>query len=125
VIASKDHLTIPGNSDTLARSALAGTPAFRLFDVAAGASLTLENLTLQSGVAQGLFPAGGGIYNQGTLTIDACDLASNSASGFGDGGAIFNGQTGSLTVDDTTLSGNSAGYEGGGIFNDTTMGPWW
>src|SRR5262249_10621005 len=36
-------LVIVGNGDKIERSTAAGTPAFRLFDVAAGASLTLKN----------------------------------------------------------------------------------
>src|SRR5262245_52755538 len=47
LIAANDHLTILGSGDVIERSSAGGTPAFRLFDVAAGASLTLENLTLQ------------------------------------------------------------------------------
>jgi hypothetical protein len=53
VIKAKDQLTIVGNGDTIARSTAAGTPPFRLFDVASGASLTLENLTVQGGLAMG------------------------------------------------------------------------
>jgi hypothetical protein len=49
VIASGDNLTIVGNNDTIERSYASGTPEFRLFDVASGASLTLENLTVQNG----------------------------------------------------------------------------
>jgi hypothetical protein len=116
VIAAKDQLTIIGNLDSLDRSPAAGTPAFRLFDVAAGAGLTLENLTLQGGIATFEFPAGGAIYNQGTLRIDDCILSSNVANSSGAGGAIFNGQAGSATIDASTLAGNSAGG-GGGIFN--------
>ena len=51
VIASGNNLTIVGNGDTIRRSLVAGTPAFRLFDVAAGASLELYGLTLKNGLA--------------------------------------------------------------------------
>src|SRR5262249_17897016 len=47
VIAANDNLTILGNSDVIQRNTATGSPAFRLFDVAAGASLTLQNLTVQ------------------------------------------------------------------------------
>src|SRR5262249_53292111 len=53
VIADQDLLTIIGSNNTIERSTAAGTPAFRLFDVAVGGSLTLLNLTLQNGVASG------------------------------------------------------------------------
>src|SRR5262249_39041623 len=53
VITSGDNLTLVGNGDLLQRSTASGTPAFRLFDVAGGAALTLVNLTLQNGRAFG------------------------------------------------------------------------
>ena len=53
VIAAKDNLTILGNGATLARSTAAGTPPFRLFYVAAGANLTLQDLTLVNGLVIG------------------------------------------------------------------------
>src|SRR5437868_4290565 len=40
VIAANENLTILGSGDTIERSSATGTPAFRLFDVPAGASLT-------------------------------------------------------------------------------------
>src|SRR5262249_783044 len=46
-IAATEDLTIRGNGGVIERSTAPGTPAFRLFDVAAGATLRLENLTLQ------------------------------------------------------------------------------
>jgi hypothetical protein len=83
VIARKDTLTIIGNGDTIERSTALGTPAFRLLDVAGGASLTLENLTLQNGLAfgSGISAEGGGIYNQGTLVLDGATVQQNQALG--------------------------------------------
>jgi hypothetical protein len=67
VIAAGNNLTIVGNGDTIERSAVAGTPAFRLLDVAAGATLTLKSLTLQGGSAfgAGVAAQGGAIYSGG------------------------------------------------------------
>src|SRR5262249_31768540 len=95
-------------------------PAFRLFDVAAGGSLTLENLTLRNGLETGgtmVGGEGGAIYNQGTVNLIGVTVASNAAPGF-EGGAIFN--TGVLSISGGSLTGNSSeGYgEGGAIFND-------
>ncbi len=53
VIALDDQLTLAGGGFTIERSTSAGTPAFRLLDVANGASLTLQNLTLTNGLAFG------------------------------------------------------------------------
>jgi hypothetical protein len=111
VIAANDDLTIAGNGDTITRGNGSGTPAFRLFDVAAGGSLTLQHLTLQGGLAA----AGGAIYNQGTLTLSGVTVQNNTAQGssvyLGYGGSAFGGgiySGGSLTVEDSTLQNNQA-----------------
>ena len=63
---------------------------------------------------------GGGIDDEGTLTLTNCTIAGNSASGGGNGGGIYN--NGPLTGMGCTLSGNSVtGGYGGGIANDDTM----
>src|SRR5262249_55941963 len=51
LILAGEDLTVVGSGDVIERSTAAGTPAFRLFDVATGGSLTLQNLTLQGGLA--------------------------------------------------------------------------
>jgi hypothetical protein len=78
-----DTLTIIGNGDTIERSTASGTPAFRLFDVASGASLTLQNLTLQNGLAfgSGSSAEGGAIFNQGTLVLSSVTAQGNVAQG--------------------------------------------
>jgi hypothetical protein len=130
VIAANDNLTLAGSGDTLARSAHSGTPAFRLLDVAAGASLTLSNLTLQGGLAfgAGVAAAGGAIYNQGTLLLTGVTLQNNSAQGSAGqsnggagqsaaGGGIYSG--GALTLHGCTLQNNQVlggqGYGQGGF----------
>jgi hypothetical protein len=82
-IKNGDNLTILGNADTIERSTAAGTPAFRLFDVARGGLLTLANLTLQNGLASGAGTAadGGAISNQGTLVLSAVTVQNNVALG--------------------------------------------
>ena len=83
VIAANDNLTIVGNGDTIERSTASGTADFRLFDVAAGASLTLQNLTLQGGLAadSGVSAEGGAIDNQGALTLSGVTVQNNIAQG--------------------------------------------
>ena len=115
VIAAKDTLTIVGNGDTIQRSTASGTPAFRLFDVAGGASLILKSLTVQNGLAQGdgsgaASAEGGAIYSQGTLTLNTVTVQNNTAQGYSDGnaagGGIYSG--GSLTVQSSTIQNNQA-----------------
>jgi hypothetical protein len=91
VIAANNNLTIRGNGATIARSTAPGTPAFRLFDVAPGAALTLEDLTLANGQA-------------------IADPASN-----GCGGAVLVAAGASLTVKRSAFVGNRVvGGDGGG-----------
>jgi hypothetical protein len=82
VIAAKDSLTITGQGgDVIQRDTAA--PAFRLFDVASYASLTLTNLTVQNGLAlgSGSSAEGGALYNQGSLALNSVTVQSNSAQG--------------------------------------------
>jgi hypothetical protein len=109
-----DKLTISGNNAT----GVFDIPA-SLYDPAT-ATVTITGLTIADGNAL----AGGGIFNQGTLTLDHCTLSGNHAGAywFSGGGAIDNG--GTLTVTNSTLSGNHAdgsGYGGGGILNAGTL----
>jgi len=120
VIAANDNLTIAGNGDTIARSTDAGTPAFRLFDVASGAALTLKDLT----IADGLANQGGGIANAGNLTLSNSNLFGNQAVGGLGGGGIFNESNASLTLKSSVLLGNQATSAaagdvfGGGLLNE-------
>jgi hypothetical protein len=146
VIAAGDNLTITGSNDVIQRSTANKTAAFRLFDVAAGASLTLTatsgTLTLQNGLITGgvqLYAgntaAGGAIYSQGTLSLTGVIVQNNTAQGAAGakgvdgadaaGGGIYS--TGSLTVDSCTIQNNRAiGGQGGSghsaPFGDTTAG---
>jgi hypothetical protein len=126
---------------TIERSATLATPAFRLFEVAAGGSLTLRNLTLQGGMAgsyltpQGTaaIAQGGAIYNGGSLALDGVTLRNNTARGAGNysywyspmpgvdgaGGAVFS--NGALTVTGSAFMNNVAA--GGGGFNATAIRP--
>jgi hypothetical protein len=124
VIAANDNLTILGNGDTVARSTATGTPAFRLLDVAGLASLTLQNLTLQGGLAlgYGVSAEGGGIYSQGSLDLNGVTVQNNTAQGrqAGAGGGIWS--SGALTLeggtkvqDNLALAGLYNGC-GGGLY---------
>jgi hypothetical protein len=95
VITANDKLTILGSGHTIERNTAEGTPAFRLIDVAKGASLALKDLTLENGLASGstVLVEGGAIYNQGTLRLTNVVLQGNmvqSTAGLSDalGGAI-------------------------------------
>jgi hypothetical protein len=95
VIASKDNLTVVGNGDVIERSGASGTPAFRLFDVGKGGSLTLQNLTVQGGLEDGSGSSaeGGASFNQGTLILSGVIVQDNIAQG-SDGASSTNGKPG-------------------------------
>jgi hypothetical protein len=129
ILSDTGHkLVIHGNGATLGRSTVVGTPRFRIFQIAAGADVTISGLTITNGNANlntdGV-SLGGGIFNNGgTLTITNSTLSGNSASAAGggvsgEGGGIFN-NNGTLTITNSTLSGNSASDAGGGIFNSVS-----
>jgi len=59
---------------------------------------------------------GGGIVNDGTLTLRGCTVSFNYSNSVA--GGIYN--EGTLTVSGCTVTGNSADFEGGGIYNDTS-----
>ena len=95
VIAANNNLTIRGNGATIARSTAPGTPAFRLFDVASGAALTLQNLTLANGLVigdTGMDASGGAILNAAgaSLTVKCSILVGNQVVG-GDGAGGLGG----------------------------------
>jgi hypothetical protein len=127
IAAAGGPLTIQGNGDTIERGTASGTPAFRLFDVAVGASLTLANVAVQGGLVYG---AGGGIYSSGSLTLEAGTIISgNEAIGLSwsasaKGGGLYVAG-GTATLSNVTLSSNSARGvsgvvgvpgEGGGLY---------
>jgi len=76
-------------------------------------TLTLSNVSLSGNSATN----GGGLANTGVLTAYNVTFANNSAAT--DGGAIYN--TGTMTLGNGTLFGNSAGDSGGGIDNPGTL----
>jgi hypothetical protein len=115
VIAANDALTIVGNGDTIERSTAAGTPAFRLLEVASGGSLTLGNLTLQGGLVQNIDRApggigGGAIVSYGTLILNGVTVQDNMAVGLPDWSTGVNGTGGGIYA-----AGGSITLEGGTI----------
>ncbi|UTC45752.1 hypothetical protein E4N72_03740 [Treponema vincentii] len=109
---------IDANKDTGSK------PTHRIFKVKSGNTLTLENLTLTGGKAEGTQDAdnyGGAIYASGaTVNITNCTLKGNEAvSG---GGAIYARKEGS-TASTITISGGTIGGTGTNEKNKVT-GKW-
>jgi len=107
------NLTVQGpGASTLAVS---GHNASRVFDIGSSATVSITALTIEAGFNNDSLPggSGGGILNDGTLSL-ANDTITGSYARY-DGGGIAN--YGTLTLTDSTVSGNTANYAGGGIAN--------
>jgi hypothetical protein len=70
-------------------------------------------VTIQGGDSS----SGGGIYNDGVLTLTNDNIVANQASQAG--GGLFN--DGIATVSGTVIQGNTSGYAGGGVYNASAM----
>jgi hypothetical protein len=110
-------VTVNGDGASIDRSS---TAAFRFFDVASGASLALNNLTLSNGLAPtAVSPdvgyGGGAVISHGALSVNRVTFIGNqSPSHTGtSGGAIDSASA--LSVTNSTFTHNLA-QEGGGIF---------
>ena len=83
------------------------------------ANVTLSKVTISNGVSA----FGGGIYNEGTLTVNSSTISGNTAAdsfGYAYGGGIYS--FGTLVINNSTLSGNfaSASFKsaaGGAIYS--------
>ena len=125
------NLTIKGktgaNSDMLnANRSVLGADAHRIFNVANGKTLTLQNLTLKNGQGSGSTNNGGAVYTKGgSVEMTLCTLIGNEAD---NGGAVYAEKDGS-TAAAVTLKGCTIGdkdnanaaaigsdREGGGIY---------
>jgi hypothetical protein len=121
-------VTVAGNGQVITRL---GPANFRLFNVAAGASLTLQNLTLSNGSVVGGTPTvaepsaalGGAVLNRGTLALANCTLSGNRAAAgdptvdLASGGAVYS--SGTVIASATSFSQNSDGPgSGGALTND-------
>jgi hypothetical protein len=97
LVIAKD-LTLAGAGT--GQSVLDGGQTVRVLQIAPGSTVTVQDLTITRGRA----PEGGGIFNEGSLTLLRTSVESNLA---GSGGALFNAGTATLG-EGTTVVGNTA-----------------
>jgi hypothetical protein len=110
------HVGLVGGPGTVIRRSPAALTAFRVLDVAAGASLRVSNLSIRNGNTAGL---GGGIQNAGTLWVSKVTFSGNKA---GNGGALSNSAGATATIYNATIAENTTtGVGGGGIINSGTL----
>ncbi|HEX4119229.1 MAG TPA: choice-of-anchor Q domain-containing protein [Verrucomicrobiae bacterium] len=104
IVTNRVSILGPAGSNGIIIARSNGAPAMRLFLVEEDGSLTLENLTISNGFAQG--GAGGGGGQRG----------GSGGGGAGMGGAILN--FGTLNLGNSTFAGNEAIGGAGGEFGD-------
>ena len=78
---------------------------------------TISGVTLRSGYISTTL-TGGGLYNDGTLTVANVTVSGNHALV---GGGIYNGADGILTVVNSTISHNTTSGDGAGVYNYLTL----
>ena len=109
-----------GRDATITRGAAA--PHFRILHITKKGNLTVSAVTISNGFADSSMPggsssyfpgSGGGIYNDGVLTVDGCTLEKNHADF--SGGAIFTISAADTNVKNSSITDNTASL-GGGIF---------
>lgn len=122
-LSSNIHIldfTVPGDAGVTVRRA-DDMPNFRIFTITEGSVVAISGLT----VSNGRVSSGGGIRNEGTLTLTDSTVSGNRAQF---GGGIAN--VGTLKLTNSTVSGNSLGIfdffsgpeiYGAGIGNSGTL----
>jgi hypothetical protein len=122
LIAVTKNLTLTGAG--AASTVLNGNQLGTVVTVDAGVTATITGVTIEGGIGTAMTiqgtpsVAGGGVLNQGTLTlghdtltgndVTATAAGANSAAALGGGG--FNADGGTLSVSHSVISGNSVSY---------------
>lgn len=81
------------------------------FQVKPGTTVTVQNLTIRGAYSSA--NEAGGVYNQGTLTLNYVKLDNNRSASIGGGLANY----GTVTLNNAVISNNQASRYGGGIAN--------
>jgi hypothetical protein len=106
-----------------AHSIVDGGSVDRVFRIGSGATVTLTGITIRHGLEQYGFPVssplfeGGGIYNEGLLTLNSTVITENL--GYASGGGISN--FGTLMVTNSLIADNAltaGGSNAGGLLNE-------
>jgi CSLREA domain-containing protein len=103
-----DDLIIDGTGNSVF---ISGGNNNQILVINSGKTVSLNMLTIQDGNST---LSGGGIFNNGVLTVRNSTFTGNQAVA---GGGISNLNI--LTISNSTFSGNSATTSGGAIYNDT------
>lgn len=111
-------LIIIGNNYKLEK--FTGGSAGRILEIQSGSIVEIINLTITG--ADGSSINGGGVFNNGTITLTNCTIRNNTLTGSpANGAGIYN--TGFLvlrntTVNNNTINSSSATFQGAGIYHN-------
>ena len=111
-------LTIDGDTSNVVTPTLSGGDITRTLQIDPGINVTLKRLRIANGRCTGC--PGGGIYNQGALSLTLSTLVSNTvtAGAITGGGGIYNDTNASLDVSGCAfISDTAIGRYGGAIYN--------
>ena len=109
-----ESMTILGNGH-----AVSGDNAVRVFEIAAGADVIMEDITITNGNAgSGSADRGGAIRvnNNAGLTLNRCSI--NNSHAFAGGGLYSSGPGAVVQITECTFQGNQTPNEGGGGINN-------
>jgi hypothetical protein len=117
---SAGPITIAGPGANLLT--VSGGNAVEVFDVDFGTTAVLSGLTISGGSTT---RDGGGVFNDGTLTLLNSTVTANTVTGDGgEGGGVYNEGVMTIsgcTITNNTVSGGGGGGEGGGVINFEVM----
>jgi hypothetical protein len=106
------NITLVGGGNAVIRRSATASTAFRILEVATGATLSMRGISVMNGSTAGL---GGGIENAGTLILKQVALSGNRA---GNGGGLANAAGATANVSDSRFDSNTTtGVGGGAIIN--------
>ena len=89
----------------------------RIFTVNSGATVSIENVSIKNGLVNG---SGGGIFNDGTLTLEKVYISDCSASSYG--GGIYCSENANLTFETGTITKCFSSSSGGGYYYSGATG---
>lgn len=118
VIPANKNIVLDLQGYTLSRSLTEATSNGYVVKVAGGATVTIQDTSEgEKGKITGGWnnSQGGGIYNDGTLTLKDITVTGNKSTGGYGGGGIYSSGGSTITIDGVQIIGNEADIKGGGI----------
>ncbi len=86
----------------------------RAISVSMGRTASISSITVRNGNDSSMTGLGGGIQNEGTLSLSQCIIEANYSATAG--GGIGNRASASLYVQDSIIRANATAYSGGGLY---------